>query len=145
MSDQSHAFAIQPLVDLLFPIISSVVVALIGVLGTWIAPTINRWFHIKLDQAQIDTIIAKAQTVAGQLIAADEKNLVGKSITIDNPKVLAAATSIAAKVPAAMAIAGWDSDRIAKLIVGEIGKLQALQLQPPAIVVTPTPVVEVAK
>jgi len=128
--DTSHSLALAPIVELLQPIVTSVVIALIGVLATWVAPTINRWFHIQIDQSQIDTIRDKAQTIAGQMIAADAHNLAGQSITIENAKVLAAATSISGKLPAAMQLSGWDADRIAKLIVGEIGKLQA---PPPAL------------
>lgn len=121
------AVSLAPWVTLLQPIVVPVVLALIGAGFTWITYLAHKWFNIQFKQADIDAIKAKAQTIAGQFIAADAKNLAGKSITIDNPQVLAAATSIAAKIPQAMALTGWDSDRIAKLIVGEIGKLQAPQ------------------
>lgn len=123
MTDVTIAAA--PLVALLQPIAVAAVTSAIGALGSWAVYLAGRYLHIQIAQSAVDTIVSKAQTYAGALIANDAANLAGKAITVSDPRVAAAANSIAAKLPAVLAASGWSEERIAKLVVGEIGKLQA--------------------
>ena len=127
MTDATQTVALAPIVQLLEPLVQTAVVAALGVVGSWVIYLAGKWCHIQLDQAAVNTVVAKAQTIAGQLIAGDANNLAGKSVTIKDPRIANAASSIVEKLPAAMRLAGWDEDRIAKLIAGELGKLQAKQ------------------
>ena len=121
------AIALAPWVQLLQPIVTTVVIGGIGVLASQVAPCMKRWFHVQIDQAAVDTLRQKAQTVAGQMIAADAQNLAGKSITASNPTIVAAACAMSADLPVAEQLSGWNPERLAKLIAGELGKLQATQ------------------
>lgn len=125
MTEPATAVAATPLVTLLEPLLQAAATSAIGVLGSWAVYLVGRYLHIQITQAAVDTVISKAQTYAGNLIAIDSANLVGKSITVSDPRIAAAANSIAAKLPDVLTAAGWDEDRVAKLVVGEIGKLQA--------------------
>lgn len=125
MTEPATAVAAAPLVALLEPLVQAAATSAIGVLGSWAVYLVGRYLHIQITQAAVDTVISKAQTYAGTLIASDAANLAGKSITVSDPRIAAAANSIAAKLPEVLAGSGWTEDRIAKLVVGEIGKLQA--------------------
>lgn len=127
--------SLAPLIDALSPIVVNVgvavVTAAIPIIGGWVIYILQKISHTKLNEAQlaaynsaVSTIQSKASTWAGLEIAKDAGNLRGKSIRIDNPAVVAAANSIAADLPQVMKDAGWDTSRIAKLVAGEIGKLQ---------------------
>jgi hypothetical protein len=125
MTDTATTVAAAPLAAFLQPILQAAVASALGVLGSWSVYLAGRYLHIQITQAAVDTVVSKAQTWAGNFIANDADNLAGRSISVSDPRIAAAANSIAEELPAILAASGWTEDRIAKLVVGEIGKLQA--------------------
>ena len=128
----SASIALEPYVTLLQPLVQAAVTSALGVLGSWVAYLAGRYLHVQLRQAEVDAVVSKAQTWAGSFIANDAANLAGRSIAVTDPRITAAANSIAAELPLVLAASGWTEDRIARLIVGEVGKLQAREPTMPA-------------
>ena len=135
----SASIDLGPLVGALLPVAISVASAAITVAGSWTVYYMRKASADRLTKAQqdaiaaeIDTIKSKAATWAGNMIAASATNLAGAQITVSSPAVAAAANSIAADVSPALAALGWTPERIAKLVAGEVGKLQ-----PPPLAVAP--------
>jgi hypothetical protein len=136
----SATIDLGPWVGVLMPVAVSAAGALISLAGSWAAYEIRKLTASRLDEAQEDAIAAeigvvksKAATWAGTMIAASATNLAGEKITVDSPMVATAANSIAADVSSELVAVGWSPQRIAKLVAGEIGKLQ-----PPSLAL-PTP------
>ena len=138
MTETATAVAAAPLVALLQPLVEAAATSAIALLGSWAAYLAGRYLHIQIAQAAVDTVISKAQTYAGAMIASDAANLAGKTITVSDPRIASAANSIAAKLPTILSDSGWSEGRIAKLVVGEIGKLQAQATTTPAAKTFPT-------
>ena len=132
MTDSATAVAAAPFVALLQPVVQAAAASALGVLGSWSVYLAGRYLHIQITQAAIDTVVSKAQTWAGTFIANDANNLAGRSIRVSDPRIATAANSIAAELPMILVSSGWTEDRIAKLVVGEIGKLQAQTMAIPA-------------
>ncbi len=129
-----------PLWSAVLPVAVSVASAAITITGTWAVFFMRKWSADRLTKQQqdaiaadIDTIKSKAATWAGEAIAASATNLAGEKITVDSPVVAAAANSIAADISPALVALGWTPERIAKLVAGEIGKLQPPPIAAPTI------------
>lgn len=145
--------SLAPLVDALSPILVNTAVAVVAagvpIVGGWIIYLIQKIAKVKLTDSQratydsaVAAVKSKAATWASVEVAKDINNLRGQSIKTDNPIVLAAASSIAADLPQVLKDAGWDKDSLAKLVAGEIGKLQPPPLPVAAPVVVAAPVLE---
>jgi hypothetical protein len=125
MTDASTAIAAGPIVEALQPFITAVVTTVVGAFAAIALTTWNRWLGIKTTSDQKDAISKAAATEAGVLVAEASDNLAGRSINVANPAVAAAASRVAAAVPAAIAATGITPADVARVVTGEIGKLQA--------------------
>ena len=126
MTDSVSTIAAAPFVDLLRPIISSLVTTIVGVAVTFGLATLSRWMGVTLRASYVESLRQAAQTEAGVLVAEAADNLANRSIPVTSPIVAAAAARIAAALPKAINATGMTPDELGRLIAGEIGKLQAL-------------------
>ena len=125
MSDPSTAVSLGPIVQALDPLINAVVTAVVGTMATLALVTWNRWLGKKTTQDQKDAVQKAAATEAGIMVAEASDNLAGRSISVTNPTVAVAANRIIAALPAAVAATGVTPADVARLVTGEIGRLQA--------------------
>jgi hypothetical protein len=126
MSDPSTAVAIGPLVQALEPLVQTAVATAVGAVAIIALTTWNRWLGKKTTEDQKDAIRKAAATEAGVMVAEASDNLAGRSISVSNPAVAAAAAHVIAAAPLAVNATGVTSADVSRLVAGEIGKLQAL-------------------
>lgn len=119
------AVALAPLIGALKPIVKAVLATLASGAVTIGVALLSRWTGVTIQSAYVETLRQAAQTEAGVLVAEASDNLASKSIPVSSPLVAAAAAHIEASLPDAMAAVGMTSDGLARLVAGEIGKLQA--------------------
>ncbi len=115
------------LVRELEPILLPIAASAVGAAVTFGFATVSRWTGGKIaaDAAFEAKVQAAAENEAGVLIAAASDNLATKSIAIGSPEANAAIAGIVRTIPELQTATGWTDDRIAKVAVGAIGKLQA--------------------
>lgn len=121
----STAIAVGPIVEALQPLITAVVTTVVGALAGLALVTWNRWLGKKTTEDQKDAVRKAAATEAGVMVAEASDNLAGRSINVASPAVAAAAARVIAVAPAAIALSGITPDQVARIVAGEIGKLQA--------------------
>ena len=124
MSDP-NVISAAPLVDFLRPYIEITVQSAIGVVVIYAAALVQKYTGVQISQTSLDKLRSAAATQAGVLVAGAEDNLAGKSITIDHPLVIQGANTILANLPDAAKAVGATPEALQRMIVGEIGKLQA--------------------
>ena len=122
MSDTVSAASI---VAILAPYAVSLMGAVIAAAVAFAARTFTRWTHIQIEHAALDKVTAAAQSEAGALVAAAADNLATTQIPVGSPIVADIVVKLAGAMPADLAAAGLTPDRVAVLVAGEIGKLQA--------------------
>ncbi len=109
---------LQPYVDLLVP---PIVMGLVG----WVAIRIQQWFGIKMQSDAVERLKSAAATSAGALVAGAEGNLATRSINVRSPEVARIANEVARIMPDSFKAAGATPEGLQRIVVGEIGKLQA--------------------
>jgi hypothetical protein len=125
MTDSASPIAAGPIVEALRPLISAVVTAMVGLAVTFGVTLLKKWTGVTLQSAHVDSLRQAAQTEAGVLVAEAADNLSSRSISVTSPAIVAAAKRIAAAMPETVRAAGKTPDDLGRLVVGEIGKLQA--------------------
>jgi len=115
------------LVRELEPILIPIAVSAVGAAVTFAFATVSRWTGGKIaaDAAFEAKVQAAAENEAGVLIAAASDNLATKSIKIGSPEASAVIAGVVNAIPELQTATGWTNERIAKVAVGAIGKLQA--------------------
>jgi hypothetical protein len=132
MSDPSSVVAVAPIIEILKPLIDVVVPpAVVGLVGIAIG-LIRKYTGAAISAQAEAKLESAAATQAGILVARAENNLAGQSVTLGSSGIAEAAEAIEAALPEAMALTGATPDKLKALVVGEIGKLQALAGAPPA-------------
>jgi hypothetical protein len=125
MSDT--AIAAAPIAAATQPYITAIVTSLVGVGVTYGLAALKRWTGIAIQQSMIDEIESAAETEAAKAVAAASDNLARTQINLGSSVVKTAVQSIIASQTFKTAIAetGMTPNRLASIIAGEIGKLQA--------------------
>jgi hypothetical protein len=121
----SDTISAAPFISALAPYIVSAAGAAVTFLASYGAVLIKRWFGIQTSQAALDRVTAEAKSEAGALVAAAANNLANDEIHVGSPIVADIVLKIAAALPKQLNDAGLTPDRVAILVAGEIGKLQA--------------------
>ena len=123
MSDAIVAELVRELEPVLIPIAVSAVGAAVSIAFS----AVSRWSGGKIaaDAAFEAKVRDAAATEAGALVAAAADNLATHQVTIGNPMLEQSVANVVAAIPELQAMSGWSNDKIAGLVVGEIGKLQA--------------------
>jgi len=127
MTDTATAIAAAPFIALIEPYAVAIASAVMPILIGVAVNAFSKWTGVKIDAAHEAKIEAACATEAGKMIAAASDNLATKQIDVGSTPVLAAATKImsAEHLQAAIAATGATPERIAAIVAGEIGKLQA--------------------
>jgi|SRR5208337_867558 len=125
MSDT--AIAAAPLVALAEPYIAAIATAVVPVLIGIAVQAFARWAGVKVDAAYQAKIEAACATEAGKMIAAASDNLATKQIDVGSNIVARSVDKImdAEHLQDALRATGASPERVAAIVVGEIGKLQA--------------------
>jgi hypothetical protein len=127
MSDPSAAVAAAPLVAALTPYIDALVPVIItGIIGL-VSAALHKWLGVRVNATYEAQIEAAAATEAGKLVAGAEGNLATATIPVGSPIVAAAAARILASdhLQDALSATGATPERVAAIVAGELGKLQA--------------------
>lgn len=128
MSDPA-SIAAAPLVAVVTPIVVQVASAIVALAVAWAASRFHAMTGATIQAAALARITAAAQSEAGALIAAAGDNLATKSIPVGSVDVARIANKIAGDLPNEMAKIGLPPNivaaRVATIVAGEIGKLQA--------------------
>ena len=125
MSDASTLVPAAPAVAALAPIAQAIVATVVSGAVTFGVALFTRWTGLTVQAAYADALRNAAQTEAGALVAEAADNLASRAIPVTSPAVAAAAARIAATLPKAAKALGVTPDSLARLVAGEIGKLQA--------------------
>ena len=136
MTDSSTVISAAPAVTALAPLLQAVVATVVSGAVTFGVALFTRWTGVTVQSAYAESLRQAAATEAGVLVAEAEDNLSSRSIAVTSPAVAEAAARIAAALPEAMQAVGMTPDALARLVAGEIGKLQA---QATAIALASTP------
>lgn len=128
----ADTIAAAPAVDFLSPFVNAVVGVVVPVVIAWGIVELRKLTGITLSAANADLLQNAAATEAGALVAGAEDNLAGSVITVSSPKIAQAAMNIEKSLPGVAKALGVTPDGVAKLVVGEVGKLQAAQSPPAA-------------
>ena len=110
---------LKPYIDVL---VNAAVLAAVG----FIAGLVQKYTGVQISQSALDKLRAAAATQAGLLVAGAEDNLAKTTISVGHPLVAQAANQIIAMLPDAVKAVGATPEALQTLIVGEIGKLQAI-------------------
>ncbi|HEX9168114.1 MAG TPA: hypothetical protein VF886_04190 [Roseiarcus sp.] len=125
MSDT--AIAAAPIVAAAQPYITAIVTSVVGLGVAGGASLLKRWTGIALQQSFIAEIEGAAETEAAKAVAAAADNLAKTQINVGSSIVKTAVQSIMASQTLKTAITetGMTPHRLASIVTGEIGKLQA--------------------
>jgi hypothetical protein len=124
----NHAadIAAAPWVAFLAPYLNAIVTAIIGVVVPALALKALSYFNIKGQDDAVTRLRQACQTYAGGLLAKAEDNLANKTFNVGSPEVALISDMIATNIPGVLARSGLDADAVARMALGEIGKIQAL-------------------
>ena len=125
MSDSSTVISAAPAVNALAPLLQAVVATVVSGAVAFGVALFTRWTGVTVEAAYAETLRKAAATEAGVLVAEAADNLSSRSIAVTSPAVAAAAARISAALPEAMNAVGMSPEALARLVAGEIGKLQA--------------------
>lgn len=128
--------SLAPLVGVLTPYAIQLSAVVIAAGASWAAAQFTKATHIKVEAAALDKLTQAADAEAGALIAAADGNLAGVAVHVSNPMIAGAANRIIDGMPKVLDAAGVTPDRVATLVAGALGKLQATM---PAALPAPTP------
>ena len=125
MTNAAITIAAAPLAAALEPFIAAVVTAIIGAFVPLAYLAFHRWTGIVIQQAALDRLTAAAKTEAAALVLAAEDNFASQAIPVGSKIIAGAAAQVEASLPDVMSAAGVTPDGLARLVAGELGKLQA--------------------
>jgi uncharacterized membrane protein len=111
------------------------------------AQKVLAWLGVKMNNDDKDRALALLQTFiktqAGVVIAKLDGNAINASIDVKSPGIAEAANKVLARLPDEAAKVGATPEKLADMLVGEIGKLQASA--PTVAPVITTPVVNIGE
>jgi hypothetical protein len=125
MTDTQTAIAAAPFVAAFQPFVTAIATTIVGAAVTFAAAQFAKWTGVALQASYVETLRKAAETEAGAAVAEAADNLAAREIPLASPIVAAAARRIADALPGAMKSAGVTPEGVARLVAGEIGKLQA--------------------
>jgi hypothetical protein len=125
MTDTSTAISAAPLIAAVQPVIAAIATTIVGMAVTFAAARFAKWTGVTLQASYVETLRKAAETEAGAAVAEAADNLAAREIPLASPIVAAAARRIVDALPDAMKGAGVTPEGVARLVAGEIGKLQA--------------------
>jgi cytochrome bd-type quinol oxidase subunit 2 len=125
MVDSSSTVALAPWVEILQPIVTTVVTALIGAAVTYGAYLLQKWTGIKVSQDNQAALEKAVSTQAGLAIAKSATSLAGQSIDARSTSVAEGANYIGKNLKPLLEATGKTPDDVAHDIAAEIGKLTA--------------------
>ncbi len=133
MTDASASVSAAPLVADLEPYVSAAVAAVVGGLIALALALLRKLTGIVIQQAFVEQIERAAATEAGKAVAAAADNLANTQINVGSKLVADAANRImtSATLKSAIDETGMTPDRLAAIVAGEIGKLQAAMTAAP--------------
>ena len=121
-----NVISAAPFVEFIKPYVEVIVQAGVAAIVTWVAVLDQKWTGFQIQQSSLDKIKSAAATQAGILVANAADNLHSQVVTVNTPGVATAAAWVAQQLPEAAAAVGATPEAIQNMVVGEIGKLQAL-------------------
>jgi hypothetical protein len=117
---------VGPLINALEPYIVSAVGALIVALSAWAVALLRQKTGIAISQDNLFRIQDAAKTQAGIWIAKADAGVMDASVDVKSPGIASAAQTVLDRLPPEATALGVTPDKMADMIVGEIGKLQAV-------------------
>jgi len=120
-----NAILLGPLVTWLQPFVTIVLQGLAGVIVTILAAKMYSWFGVSMNATQVARFKSAAATEAGALVANAADNLKNASVTVNDPRIVAAANAVISRLPSEANAIGATPEIAAKAVLGELGKLQA--------------------
>lgn len=128
-----NGIPLKPWVEFVQPYLTAAATVLVPILIAALAQRLSLWLGVSMNATQVDRLKSAAATEAGAIIAQASDNLSAHVIHTSDPRIVAAATAIVNKLPDTAAAVGATPDALARMVQGEIGKLQAAQPpSPPA-------------
>jgi hypothetical protein len=121
----SGVVPVAPWVQFISPYVNIIVPPIVTALVGLVLVKVQQWTHVRLSASAVASLKSAAATQAGMLVASAEDNLANQSIKVDDARVVAAASQIAALLPDAAAFVGASPQGLQRIVLGEIGKLQA--------------------
>ena len=125
-----NGIPLKPWVEFVQPYLTAAATVIVPILIAALAQRLSSWLGVSMNATQVARLKSAAATEAGALIAQESDNLATAAISINDPRIIAAANAIANKLPATAAAVGATPDALAKMVQGEIGKLQSSQATP---------------
>jgi hypothetical protein len=116
---------LRPLIDGLMPFIISALGAGIAGLGYMINAQLKRRGDAEISAANIDRIRKAAESMAGVWFAKQAPGVANLSVDVKSAGIASMANYVATSLKEEADSVGLTPDRVANMIVGEIGKLQA--------------------
>ena len=120
-----NAILLGPFIAWLSPAVGLLLQGLVGLAVTILSAKAYQWFHISSDATQVARWKSAASTEAGALWAKETDQLKTAVLTVNDPRISAAANNVIQRVPALSAAIGVTPEAAATIVLGEIGKLQA--------------------
>ena len=121
--------SIQPLIQDLLPFVVTALGALITALAGFAVALLKQKTGIALSQQTLQVFETAAEAQAGKWVAAQAGSAwANASINVGNPEIAAAANLVISRLPEEAAQIGVTPDKMADLITGKIGALQAQAL-----------------
>jgi hypothetical protein len=120
-----NAILLGPLVTWLGPAVGLLLQGLVGLAVTILSAKAYQWFHVQSDATQVAQWKSAASTEAGALWAKETDQLKTAVLTVNDPRIAAAANNVIQRVPALSAAIGVTPEAAATIVLGEIGKLKA--------------------
>jgi hypothetical protein len=120
-----NSVALKPWIEFVQPYLTATATVIVPILIAALAQRLSAWLGVSMNSTQVARLKSAAATEAGALIAQESDNLSKAVIKVSDPRVVAAANAIASKLPATAAAVGATPEALAKMVQGEIGKLQA--------------------
>ena len=131
-----NGIPLKPWIEFIQPYLTATATVIVPILIAALAQRLSAWLGVSMNATQIARLKSAAATEAGAMIAQESGNLATAVVKVNDPRIVAAANAIASKLPATAAAVGATPDGLAKMVQGELGKLQAA---------APTPVTEPLK
>ena len=129
------SITVKPLVEFIQPYLTATATVVAPIIAYWIAMKVSSFLGVSMNATQVARLKSAAATEAGALVANAADNLANKTVPINDPRIVNAANSIIAKLPDTAAAVGATPDTVAKMVQGELGKLQAGQVAADPIVI----------
>lgn len=125
-----QGISLKPWIEFIQPYLTATATVIVPIIVAALANKLSSWLGVSMDATQVARLKSAAATEAGALIAQADDNLASKVIKVDDPKIVAAAQRIIARLPATATAVGATPEALQKMIQGEVGKLQAGVITP---------------